>query len=317
MAFCSKCGATLKDDAKFCTDCGAVNLALKEAELNQVPPVPEVVTAPPPVPEAVTTTPPVAPAPVNGERVQEFSGKISKCPNCGQVLKALDAKCPACGFELREIETVSSVKEFSEKLSATVSKREKISLIRNYPIPNAKADIFEFLVLATSNYDHKKHQAATGADREMSEAWLSKIEQSYVKAEMLFKNDKDFKKFEELYKSDMDEVKAAEANKATAKHYVFGTIMMLMAALIFIILMLKGSGILANPRLDVTALVFFINGIISYIYARKKELKLFAFITHCTNALLNLAFCFAAPGHLFHVIIIVACGLGAFIDKKK
>lgn len=349
MAFCSNCAAPLDPNMKFCTACGAPNLVLQVAnQTNQTNQVTQpagqqpvqtvqsapVVTAPPPIPTATTQPTPVAAqpvavqpaqpakpvqpaAPVNGERVQEFSGKIKKCPNCGQVLKALDAKCPACGFELREIETTSSVKEFSETLAKTISTREKISLIQNYPIPNAKADIFEFLVLATSNFDTKKHLKATGAERSMSEAWLSKIEQAYVKAEMLFKNDKDFSKFETLYNSDVKELKAAEANKASGKHYVFGTIMMLMAGLVFLILMLKGSGIVANPRLDVTALAFFVNGIIAFMNARNKKMKLTAFIVYCANAVLNIAFCFVAPGHLFHVLIIVACGLGAFIDKKK
>lgn len=327
MSFCSNCGSPLSPDNKFCPSCGTANTTY-----NSVPPVP-VASAPvaptAPVAPATTIVPaaPAAPvvtaapveveAPINGARIQEFSGKISKCPNCGEVLKALAAKCPACGLELREIANTSSVKEFSEKLANTVSKSQKVELIRNFPIPNAKADIFEFLVLATSNFDTKKHLNSFGAEREISEAWLSKIEQSYVKAEVLFKNDSDFSKFEELYNSDIKELRATEKHRANKKHYFFGTVMMLMSAMLFMILMLKGSGIIANPRLFVTVLAFFANGLISYIFARKDSLKLATFITYCANAVLNLAFCFVAPGHLFHVLIIVACGLGAFIDKKK
>lgn len=258
---------------------------------------------------------------LNGERIQEFSGRISKCPNCGQVLKALSAKCPACGLELREVDCASSVKQFTENLSKTISVRQKLDLIRNYPIPNAKADIFEFLVLATSNFDTKKYMNSTGMERQMAEAWLSKIEQSYVKAETLFKNDNDFEKFREIYKSDIKELKeaqkTAEDRKLGAKHYFFGTVMMLMAALVFIVIMLKGSGILANPRLFITALVFFANGLISYFYARNRSLKIVAMVAYIVNAVLNLAFCFAAPGHLFHLLIIVPCSLGALIDKKN
>lgn len=256
-------------------------------------------------------------APVQGVRVQEFSGKILKCPNCGEVLKALSVKCPSCGFELREVGNTSSVKEFTEQLAKAVSSRQKIELIQNYPIPNAKADIFEFLVLATSNFDTRKHMKATGTARALSEAWLSKIEQAYGKAEALFKNDPDFAQFQKLYDSDKKELLAVEDSKVTGKHYVFGTIMMLMAALVFIVIMLVGSGLLANPRLDVTVLGFFANGMISYFYARRKEWKIIAFGAYCANAVLNIAFCFVAPGHLFHVLIIVACGLGAFIDRKK
>lgn len=257
---------------------------------------------------------------INGERIQQFSGIISKCPSCGQVLKALDAKCPACGLELREVESASSVTKFSEELAKTISVRQKIDLIRNYPIPNAKADIFEFLLLATSNFDTKKHMNATGSERMISEAWLSKIEQSYVKAEALFKGDSDFSKFQDIYNSDIKELnavlKANEEKKAGRKHYFFGVVMMLLAALVFIIIMLKGSGIPANPRLSFTVLAFFANGLMSFIYARHRHLKLVLLIAYCVNAILNIAFCFVAPGHLFHVLIIVACGLGALLEKR-
>lgn len=282
MSFCSNCGSRIDPDSKFCPECGTANIIQ-----------------------------------VNNERVQEYSGKIVKCPSCGEVLKALTAKCPACGFELREVENTASVKEFSEKLNKAVSVKQRIELIKNYPIPNAKADIFEFLVLATSNFDTKKHMNAYGAEKQLSEAWLTKIEQSYVKAETLFKNDSDFHKFQEIYNSDKKELDAVEEYNANKKHYFFGSVMLFMAAFLFLIVMLKGTGILANPRLSVTVLAFFINGLISYIYVRKKELKMIALITYIVNAVLNIAFCFIAPGHAFHVFIIIACGLGAFIEKKK
>lgn len=256
-------------------------------------------------------------APIVGERVQEFSGKISKCPNCGEVLKALVGKCPACGLELQEVGTTSAVKEFSEKLNKTVSIKQRIDLIRNYPIPNAKADIFEFMVLATSNFDTKKHMDAYGAEREISEAWLSKIEQSYVKAEILFKGDSDFSMFQELYDSDMKELRAYEAKVANRKHYFFGTVLILMAGFLFVLINIKGSGLASNPRLFITSLLFFANGIISYVYAQNKSLKLITLIVYCANAVVNIAFCFVAPGHMFHVLIIVACALGAFVNKKN
>lgn len=312
MAFCSSCGAPINPDSKFCSECGATNLiAQVQAGVNAV--------ANASVGAATSSVPfkGESDAPVTGERIQEFSGKIAKCPNCGEVLKALAAKCPACGFELREVGNASSVKEFADKLAKTISSRQKIELIRSYPIPNAKADIFEFLVLATSNFETKKHMSTSGTEHELSEAWLSKIEQSYVKAETLFKNDKDFGKFEEIYNSDIRELRAAEANKANAKHYGYGTVMMLMAAFVFTVVMLKGSGIASNPRLVATSVVFFINGIISYVYANNRNFKLVTLIAYSVNAILNIAFCLVAPGHLFHVLVIIACALGAFIDKKK
>lgn len=289
MKICAKCKASVKDDCKFCTECGAGIEAETEAE--------------------------------TGARVQEFAGKILKCPNCGEVLRALSAKCPACGFELREVGNSSSVKEFSEKLNNTISVRQKISLITNYPIPNAKADIFEFLILATSNFETAKYMKATGSQKDLDEAWLGKIEQCYSKAEALFRDDKDFDKLKAIYDSDIKELKKAkeakEQAKAGVRHYANGTIMMLLAAVLFLIIMLKGSGILANPRLDITILGFFANGIVSYLYAGRRDWKLIAMLAYGINGLLNVIFCFVAPGHVFHVLIIVACALNAFVNKKS
>lgn len=296
MSFCSNCGSSMDPNSKFCTACGAANN-----------------TAIPPVPNTIKRVD----AGYSGERVQEFRGTIAKCPSCGEVLKALAAKCPACGLELREVENTASVKDFTEKLAGTISTNQKIDIIMNYPIPNAKADIFDFLVLATSNFDTKKYLHSSGSERRKYEAWLGKIEQAYFKAETLFKDDKDFSRFEELYNSDIQELRKSETNKAGNKHYFYGTIMMLMAGFVFSLVMIKGSGIIANPRLLVSSLAFFANGIVSYVYARKPDLRNFTFISYCANAVLNIAFCFVAPGHLFHILIIVACGLGTFINKKK
>lgn len=303
MKTCSKCGARVKDNVKYCTECGSeFKTAFAKGSMPAIPSGSSQFTEP----EAAN----------DGKRRQEFSGKVMKCPNCGEVLKALAAKCPACGFELREVGNASSVKEFSERLNSAPYARQKVSLIRNFPIPNAKADIFEFLILATSNFETQRYMNSSGIEREMADAWLGKIEQSYQKAEALFKDDRDFEKFKAIYESDIKELAAAKAAGKNRKHYFFGTIMMLMAAMIFLILMLRGSGIVANPRLDFTVLGFFANGIISYLYAGKKGLKLIALITYSANAILNVVFCFFAPGHIFHVLIIVACALGAFIDKK-
>lgn len=79
MAYCYNCGSPLKPESKFCQECGTANAL--------VPPVPQVNTeaTPPAVPQTTTEVE----APIKEGRIQEFSGKITKCPNCGEVLKAL------------------------------------------------------------------------------------------------------------------------------------------------------------------------------------------------------------------------------------
>lgn len=250
-------------------------------------------------------------------RTQEYAGKIYKCPNCGEELKALDIKCPACGHELQDRAPVASLAEFNKKLQEPISQSHRIELIRNYPIPNAKGDLFEFLLLASSNYDTKKYMESTGHIKATQEAWLAKMEQAYVKAETLFGNDKDFDKFKEIYKSDADELEEVKTKAKNKRYYIHGVLLIIMAIITFLLVMLRGSGLVNNIRLDVTAVVFLINGIMSFAYARNNSLRKPLLICYIADAILNIGFCLMAPGHAVNTVIILLCGLSAFLKKNN
>lgn len=184
MSFCSNCGNKIENEDKFCSNCGT---PIKEN---------------------------------NSEKKREivFEGTIHKCPNCGEVLNSLVTNCPACGYELRSIKSSGAVAELSRKLEEIEMKRnaetelkymklagwygtanvgfspidqQKISLIKNFPIPNTKEDLYEFLILSKSNI-HISNSGiipANNASYAISNAWKSKFEQAYLKAKLLFKDD--------------------------------------------------------------------------------------------------------------------------------
>ena len=189
MSYCKKCGNELENDAEFCTNCGT----------------------------------PVA---KNIEKRKEFyDGSIHKCPNCGESLKSFEVKCPSCGCELRDSKSSNAVSEFAEKLEEIESKREtkkvsskilnivnigepltrtdeqKISLIRSFPIPNTKEDLYEFLILSKSNVeiDLYENTQIKSARLAVSDAWKAKFEQAYHKAKLLFKNDEKMQEIQEMY----------------------------------------------------------------------------------------------------------------------
>ncbi len=192
MAYCVNCGSEIVPNAKFCQKCGR--------------------------PTGVQN---------NGtNRKQEFAGKIYKCPNCGEILNAFEINCPACGHELRGTKASSAVKEFALKLEAIESRREyekprglfaaaeaqqrisktdeqKISLIKNFSVPNSKEDMLEFMILATSNINMNAYDsantAATKAEKEISAAWFSKVLQVYEKAKRSYSTDDTFTEIKELY----------------------------------------------------------------------------------------------------------------------
>lgn len=167
MAFCTECGHQLAEGAKFCFECGA--------KVN-------------------------APSSQTEQRKTVYDGEIHKCPNCGEVLNSFISTCPACGYELRNTRVSTSIKEFAEKVIETETEAQKISLIRNFPIPNTKEDIFEFMILASSNID-------SNTNKRVSDAWLAKMEQSYQKGKLLFASDADFYEIQTAYTRAYEKIK--------------------------------------------------------------------------------------------------------------
>ena len=146
MSFCVNCGNKLTEGAKFCTNCGATVTPFKRESQTQ--------------------------------RTTVYDGEIHKCPNCGELLDAFTSRCPACGYELRGAKAAGSVQQFYFDINHATSVEQKTTLIRNFPIPNTKEDIMEFMILAASNFNADSYISEQGQEKELSEAWLAKFEQS-------------------------------------------------------------------------------------------------------------------------------------------
>lgn len=236
MRFCVNCGKEIDENAKFCTNCGNHTDASED------------------------------------KRTSAYEGRIHKCPNCGEILRSFSANCPACGYEIRGVRNVSSVGELSAKLEAVEAKREdvakinfiknlslrdgltktderKVNLIRNFPIPNTKEDLYEFLVLSKSNvdvalYEDDNQVRRGGARLALSDAWKTKFEQSYQKAKIVFVNDTRMTEIQAMYDSLHKSIR-----KAKMKDWKIGGIAMgVMCAIIAIILISAFS--IAAPRAE-------------------------------------------------------------------
>ena len=212
--YCSNCGEKINTNSKFCNYCGTPvgkqepkeedKEDLEEKEIKK---------------EVKTETKEYT------ERKTVYEGKIYKCPNCGENLKSFTANCPTCGYELRGSYSTSAVAELAEKIAEIESKREnkkvgskilstlnmgepltktdeqKISLIRSFPIPNTKEDLYEFLILSKSNIeiDLYENTQIKSARLAVSDAWKAKFEQAYHKAKLLFKNDERMAEIQEMF----------------------------------------------------------------------------------------------------------------------
>jgi hypothetical protein len=145
-------------------------------------------------------------------------GDIKKCPACGSMVQSFQIKCIDCGHEFSNIESNTSINKLFEMLNDAENERKdegmslggifakalggsdkvdlkKMTIISNFPIPNTKEDIIEFLSLAVPKSKCSKFQAFWKGEegkKEMSRAkvWSEKCEQIIMKARFAMKDDK-------------------------------------------------------------------------------------------------------------------------------
>ena len=163
MSFCSNCGKELVPGAKFCFECGTPVIYNQHNDNSS-----------------------------NTKRKVVFEGDIHKCPNCGEVLSSFALNCPACGHEIRGVETSKAIQEFTMRLYKAESPSEKVSIIRNYTVPNTKEDIYEFMILASSNI-------RAGIEMELANAWESKLDQVIKKAKLIMHGQDEYRQLKEIY----------------------------------------------------------------------------------------------------------------------
>ncbi len=140
-------------------------------------------------------------------RQQSFVGEIKKCPSCGAEVKSFSAFCSDCGHEFRVVQDSGSLKEFTNKLFELQESAEYyndpnlINFIKTFPIPNTKEDLFEFLLLSSSNIE------SYNVPNDLTEAWRVKFNQAYQKAQLSLGNTAELQRIEALNKQIQEKYK--------------------------------------------------------------------------------------------------------------
>jgi hypothetical protein len=163
--------------------------------------------APPavPVPPMPAVAPVQAPAPKSNK-----AGDVKKCPACGAVIEAFNTNCLYCGHEFRNVEANNSIQRLFEMLNQVEESKEeptslrgmftaawdedrvlskKKTIVQNFPVPNTKEDIIEFLTLALPLAKKPGFFSPDPDREEMYPVWKAKCEQIIMKARFSMKND--------------------------------------------------------------------------------------------------------------------------------
>lgn len=123
---------------------------------------------------------------------------LNECPNCGSAIGDSVAMCPYCQSQIPGRTISEWLREFFDKVDRAKSQKEKIEIIKIFPVPNTKEGILEFMIMACSNFDAQDYVDNLAID-DISDAWLAKIEQCYQKAKICFEGDSCFYKIEYQY----------------------------------------------------------------------------------------------------------------------
>ena len=142
-------------------------------------------------------------------------GDVRKCPMCGAVVQSYMAKCPKCGHEIANVDANSSTMALAQKIEEIEKQRTSsilgvfaiglsstdrkiISTIRNFPIPNTKSDILEFIQLCLPKAVEpkpSKFSASIGSKAEWSakvqtiDAWREKLKEVLQRAKVSLADD--------------------------------------------------------------------------------------------------------------------------------
>lgn len=138
----------------------------------------------------------------NKPKDKEKVGNIKTCPACGAGFKSMEINCVECGHEFSNIKANMTILDLISKIEEIEIQKDSIitnlkrtdkfiesqnfeerkhELIRNYPVPNTKDDILEFLTYSTSKITYRR-----GFDN----PWSVKADEIIMKSRLLFKNDK-------------------------------------------------------------------------------------------------------------------------------
>lgn len=200
----------------------------------------------------------------------EKYGDVRKCPACGAIVPSMAAKCPECGYEFTNVEANSSTRLLMQKideiqaqyaeLTANVDNKDESTirtrgyqvkrqlndrtaqLIQNFPIPNTREDLIEFLTLCIGN--SKADSIMLDGNDPVTPAWRKKLQQVIAKVKVALPNDQQTQELIEEYEG------KRENSKKKGKKIAIGIVVLIVVACLIALLVPKEM----SPKEQVKAL---------------------------------------------------------------
>ena len=197
-------------------------------------------------------------------------GDVRKCPACGAIVPSMAAKCPECGYEFTNVEANSSTRLLMQKideiqaqyaeLTANVDNKDESTirtrgyqvkrqlndrtaqLIQNFPIPNTREDLIEFLTLCIGN--SKADSIMLDGNDPVTPAWRKKLQQVIAKVKVALPNDQQAQELIEEYEG------KRENSKKKGKKIAIGIVVLIVVACLIALLVPKEM----SPKEQVKAL---------------------------------------------------------------
>ncbi|WP_026669342.1 zinc-ribbon domain-containing protein [Butyrivibrio sp. AE3006] len=220
MPFCMNCGQQLPEGAKFCFSCGTPLGNVKGDNSNQSSEMPRQET--------------MVKCPNCGSSIGRMD---ATCPYCGAQItnKGVANSVKQFAEELARIEAEANEDSGAKGLMGNYMKafgldkvmergygsktfERKLSHIKAFPIPNTVEEISEFILMAAASINVEfgkkslkntmwgKPGSTYYTEITLANAWVSKMQQAYNKAELSFPNDPMFPKIKSIYEDKMREL---------------------------------------------------------------------------------------------------------------
>lgn len=177
------------------------------------------------------------PAPPQNLQNQKL-GNVVKCPSCGAQVVGGSAVCPECGYTFSNVAANSSAEKLQAKLDEFNRRQElradnrsvgsslmhgigkafapddtlkyKMDIVRNFPVPNTRADLLEFLTMiqpmVNATGSRQGGNPNTG-EEDLSYAYWLLYSNCINKARLSFSNDSDFSPYFAFYEQELEKTK--------------------------------------------------------------------------------------------------------------